>query len=253
MDPGRDRGGIPVGIRDPTLSIVIPVYNEGDNIAPTLQGLHEHVHVAPLEILIVYDFEEDTTLPVVRRLQRDMPQVRLHKNDEGRGALNALKAGFRGARAPHVLVMMADCADDPRDIDRMHELATGGADVVAGSRYMPRGGQHGGPLVKRTLSRAAGLSLHHVAGVGTHDPTNNFKVYSRRLLDAVRIESDAGFELALELTVKAHLAGMRIAEVPTVWRDRSAGESRFRTWQWMPHYLRWYLMAMRHRFRVAGR
>src|SRR5215467_856263 len=122
-----------------------------------------------------------------------------------------------------------------------------GADVVAGSRYMKGGRQLGGPLLKRTLSRLAGPSLHYVAGIATHDPTNNFKIYSRRLLDATHIESFAGFELALELTVKAHVSGMKIAEVPTTWSDRTAGESRFRLWSWIPHYLRWYLLAMRWR------
>ncbi len=73
------------------------------------------------------------------------------------------------------------------------------------------------------MSRAAGLTLHWFAGVRTHDPTNNFKLYSRRFLDGVTIESAAGFELALELTVKATLAGRRVAEVPTTWRDRTAG------------------------------
>jgi hypothetical protein len=103
--------------------------------------------------------------------------------------------------------------------------------------YMRGGHQIGGPLVKRTLSRAAGLSLHIVGGIPTHDPTNNFKMYSRRLLDNVEIESHAGFELAIELTVKAHLLGLPILEIPTTWRDRSAGDSRFRLWAWLPQLL----------------
>jgi hypothetical protein len=205
------------------------------------------VSARPLEVVVVYDFDEDTTVPVVERLRDRMPEVRLHRNDLGRGVLNAIKAGFGTARAPHVLVTMADMSDDPADIDRMLELAQGGAAVVAGSRYMRNGHQVGGPLVKRTLSRIAGLSLHHVAGLATHDPTNNFKIYSQGLLQRVTIESEAGFELALELTVKAHLLGLPIAEVPTTWRDRTAGESRFQMRKWIPHYLRWYRLGMLHR------
>jgi dolichol-phosphate mannosyltransferase len=204
----------------------------------------------PTEVLVVYDFEGDTTIPVVERLQAEMPWVRLHRNDLGRGALNAVKAGFAVAQAPYVLVTMADLSDDPADIEPMLAVASkADADVVAASRYMAGGRQVGGPFVKRTLSRIAGLSLHYVAGVATHDPTNNFKLYSRRLLDQVDIESEAGFELALELTVKAHLKGMRIAEVPTTWRDRSAGESRFQMRKWIPHYLRWYRLGMLGRFK----
>jgi dolichol-phosphate mannosyltransferase len=239
--PCSEQGRNVVG---PALSIVIPVYNEGDNVVPTLRGVYEHVCVEPFEVLIVHDFDEDTTVPVVRRLQREMPSLTLHRNRLGRGALNAVKSGLDAAAAPYILVMMADDSDDPGVIDAMVERARQGADVVSGSRYMPGGRQLGGPLLKRTLSRAAGLSLHWLAGVPTHDSTTNFRLYSRRLLDAVTIESRAGFELGLELTIKAHLLGLGVAEVPATWRDRTAGKSRFRTWQWMPHYLHWYLFGL---------
>jgi len=90
--------------------------------------------------------------------------------------------------------------------------------------------------------------------VPTHDPTNNFKLYARGFLDAVTIESTAGFELALELTVKATLAGSRIAEVPTTWRDRTAGQSNFKLRKWLPHYLHWYRVAFEGRLRrILGR
>src|SRR6185503_19836129 len=100
----------------------------------------------------------------------------------------------------------------------------------------------------------AGLSLHWFAGVQTHDPTNNFKIYSQSFLAAKPIESQAGFELALELTVKATLAGRGVAEVPTTWRDRTAGQSNFRLRAWLPHYLRWYGLAFRGRVnKLLGR
>ena len=197
----------------------------------------------------MYDFDADTTVPVVQRLQAEMPALKLHRNTIGRGALNAIKSGLAAAQAPYVVVTMADGSDDPADIDRMLVAARGGADVVSGSRYMRGGRQLGGPLLKRTLSRAAGLSLRWLGGVPTHDPTNSFRLYSRRLLDAVPIESQGGFELGIELTVKAHLRGMRVAEVPTTWHDRTAGQSRFRLRQWIPHYLRWYLRGLTSRVR----
>ncbi len=234
----------------PLLSIVMPVYNEGENITAVLQAVQREVRTRPLEVLVVYDFEEDNTVPVVRRLMATAPEVRLVRNDLGRGVLNAIKKGFAVARAPYVLVMMADGSDEPQVVDRMLELATGGADVVAGSRYVRGGGQLGGPLLKRTLSHLAGVSLHWLAGLPVHDATSNFRLYSRRLLDAVTIESAAGFALAIELTVKAHRLGYRLAEVPTTWRDRTVGTSRFRLWAWMPQYLRWYLLALRP---AAGR
>lgn len=224
----------------PALSIVIPVYNEGENVVPTLRGVVEKTKVRPLEVLVVHDFDEDTTVPVVRRLQPELPELRLHKNTLGRGVLNAMKSGLRAARAPFVLITMGDGSDDASDIDPMYRLAQQGADVVAGSRYMRGGRQVGGPLLKRSMSRAAGLSLHWIGGLPTHDATSNFRLYSKRLLNQVSIESLGGFELGLELTVKAYRLGMGVAEVPTTWRDRTAGQSRFKLVQWLPRYLHWY-------------
>ena len=232
----------------PALSIVIPVYNEGENVASTLRGVVEKTHVRPLEVLVVHDFDEDTTVPVVKRLQGEMPELALHRNTLGRGVLNAMKSGLRAARAQYVVITMGDASDDPADIDAMYRLARGGADVVAGSRYMRGGRQVGGPLLKRTMSRTAGLSLHWLGGLPVHDATSNFRLYSKRLLNQVTIESQGGFELGLELTVKAYRLGLRVAEVPTTWRDRPAGQSRFKLWQWLPRYLHWYWRGMGGRF-----
>lgn len=148
------------GSRDgPQLSVVIPVFNEPDNITATLESLEAHVTTSH-EVLVVYDFDADTTVPVVQALQERMPQVRLHRNDLGRGVLNAMRAGMAEARAPYVVVSMADGSDDHRVVDAMVALARAGADVVAASRYMRGGRQVGGPRLKGLLSRAAGLSLY---------------------------------------------------------------------------------------------
>jgi dolichol-phosphate mannosyltransferase len=250
LGAGRDRSGtdLTTGAGEPVLSVVVPVYNEGENAVPTLRGIVERSRTRPLEVLVVHDFDEDTTVPVVLRLQSEIPELRLHRNTSGRGVLNAIKSGLAAARAPYVLVTMGDGSDDAGDIDPMFELAQAGADVVAGSRYMRGGRQLGGPLLKRTMSRTAGLSLHWVAGIPIHDATSNFRMYSKRLLNSVTIESTGGFELGIELTVKAHLLGMRVAEVPTTWRDRTAGQSRFKLWQWLPRYLRWYMRGIAGRF-----
>jgi dolichol-phosphate mannosyltransferase len=229
------------------LSIVLPVYNEGDAVEPVLRALAAGVRTSH-ELVVVYDFDGDTTVPVIERLAAELPELRGLRNDLGRGVLNAMKAGIAGTTAPYVLISMADGSDEPHVVDPMVALARDGADVVAASRYMPGGRQLGGPLVKRLLSRTAGLTLHWFGGVATHDPTNNFKVYSRRFLDSVTIESKAGFELALELTVKATTSGRRVAQVPTTWRDRTAGASNFKLRKWLPEYLRWYTKAFRARW-----
>ena len=248
MDPDGAASGSAVTEDAPELSVVMPVYNEGEAVEPVLRALDSAVRT-PHEILVVYDFDADTTVPVIVRLTPEIDGLRGLRNDLGRGVLNAMKAGLAEARGSYLLISMADGSDDPACIDSMVELARSGADVVAGSRYMRGGRQIGGPPLKRLMSRAAGLTLHWFAGVATHDPTNNFKIYRRQFLDSVRIESSAGFELALELTVKATLAGRPVAELPTTWRDRTAGQSNFKLRAWLPHYLRWYGVAFRGRLR----
>ncbi len=235
----------------PELSIVMPVFREGEAVEPVIRALSRDVRT-PHEIVIVYDFDEDPTVPVIERLATELPSVRGHRNDLGRGVLNAMKAGIVASSGPYVLITMSDGSDEPHIVDSMVALAREGADVVAASRYMRGGHQVGGPRLKRLMSRTAGLTLHWFAGVATHDPTNNFKLYARRFLDSVTIESSAGFELALELTVKATLAGRSVAEVPTTWRDRTAGQSNFKLRAWLPNYLAWYRRAFAGRWLRRG-
>jgi glycosyltransferase involved in cell wall biosynthesis len=229
----------------PLLSIVVPVYQEADNIQLFLRDLEQELR-EPHEVLIVYDFPGDNTLPAIAAMQPPPADVRLVHNTLGKGVLNALKAGFQASRGDVILVMMADRSDDPKDVSAMAHRIRAGADVVAGSRYARGGRQEGGPLVKRTLSRLAGISLHYLAGLPVHDATSNFRAYSRRVIERIPIEGTVSFALALELTLKAHWRGWMVAEVPTTWRDRTAGQSRFRLFAWMPHYLYWYLLAFRH-------
>lgn len=231
--------------KDSLISVVVPVYNEGENIRPCLHGLWNALKEVPHEILICYDHEGDTTLPAIEDMPDRPPTVHLVKNDLGRGVAFALRAGFQAARGDVVVSFMGDLSDPPEGILAMAEKIRGeGAQVVSGSRYMKGGKQVGGPWLKGFLSRAAGGSLYWLAGVGTRDPTTNFRAYSGEFLRQINLESCHGFEVGLELTVKAHRMGLKVMEVPSVWRDRTQGQSRFRLFSWLPHYLRWYLKGM---------
>lgn len=227
------------------LCVVVPVYNEAENFPAFYESLKKHVRT-PHRVVVVYDHEEDSTLPVARAyVERDGALLLLR--NEGKGVLGALKTGLRYPKKGAVLVTMADLSDDHSRVDEMVRLYRAGCHLVSASRYSPGGAQVGGPRVKSWLSRAAGLSLYHFAGVATRDATNNFKLYSVEFLRSVEFESEGGFELALELTVKAHRGGFRIGEVPAVWRDRVAGKSNFKLVKWLPLYLHWYAEAVRAR------
>ena len=195
------------------------------------------------EILVVYDDPDDTTAPVAQSYSAADSRIKPLLNSYGRGPAPALRFGMDNASAPVIVVMMADGSDDPVQIDEMVHLVLAGNAVVAASRYMKGGRQLGGPLMKRLLSRLAGTSLYFFGRVGTHDATNSFKAYSTDFVRTVGVESQRGFEMGIELVAKARRAELGVAEIPTVWRDRAKGESRFRVLEWIPHYLRWYLYA----------
>jgi dolichol-phosphate mannosyltransferase len=227
------------------LNIVIPVYNEGANFASLWTSLSSQVR-SDFVAYVVYDFDQDDTIPVARQVtSQGEDRIRLLKNTVGRGVVGAIRTGFNQVEHGPVLVVMADLSDDIGQVDRMLALYEQGYHIVVGSRYMKGGRIEGGPWFKQFLSRMAGLTLHWFRGLPTHDATNAFKIYNSDMLKTFAIESTRGFELNLELTVKAFQAGYRIAEIPAVWKDRTHGESRFRLWAWLPHYLRWYFYAYR--------
>ena len=231
-------------------SIVVPVFHEAANIGPFCRAVVEELPPG-YELLVCYDIPEDNTLPALAALpaKAKPARLRLIHNTLGKGVRYAIEAGMQAAEAPVVLVTMVDLSDDYRIVGEMVARAESGAAVVCASRYMPGGRQIGGPWLKGLLSRMAGLSLNALAGLPTRDPTNSFKAYRRDFLAQTPIESTAGFCLALELTVKAHFAGEKVEEIPATWRDRTAGESRFRLAAWLPKYLYWYIWALRRRWR----
>ena len=223
-------------------SIIVPALNEGEQIASFLARLEESV-TTPVEILVVVDTPNDSTLIGIDKYQVLRHQIRGVVSELSKGPANAIRFGISASRADIVVITMADGSDDPRVIDDLIRLIERGCDVAAASRYMAGGQQIGGPRFKKFLSKNASRALWLLLGVGTHDSTNSFKAYSKRFIAEVGIESDKGFEVGIELVAKAHRNRRMIAEVPTIWIDRMIGESNFQLRRWLPQYLRWFLYA----------
>jgi glycosyltransferase involved in cell wall biosynthesis len=225
-----------------SLSVVIPAYNEGDSIIAVLDRIFDAVD-SDCEILVVVDFADDTTLPVLQDYNEREPRLRPLISSYGRGPANAIRYGIDQVKNPVVVVTMADGSDDPRQIDALARLVDRGVVVAAASRYSAGGQQVGGPMFKSLLSKAAGRSLGLLGRVGTRDATNSFKAYSTDFVREVGIDSRSGFEIGLELTAKARRLRRPVAEVPTIWLDRTIGASNFELAAWIPRYLRWYRFA----------
>ncbi len=233
-------------LSDPRVSVVVPAYNEGDDIVPVLDRLFEAVHLS-CEVLVVVDTEQDNTIPVAEEYALKEPRLRCLVNTYGPGPANAIRYGIEAAAAPVAVVTMADGCDDPTQVDELVRLVERGVAVAAASRYMAGGQQVGGPAIKGTLSGLAGRSLRLLAHVGTRDATNSYKAYSRDFVREVGIDSRDGFEIGIELTAKARRMRRPVAEIPTIWLDRQAGISNFKVAQWIPSYLRWYRFAFGRR------
>jgi dolichol-phosphate mannosyltransferase len=225
------------------LDIIIPVYNEGRNILATLAALTRDVKT-PSRVLICYDRPDDDTLPAIRAQPETHAGLAVEfVPNPGRGAHSAVLAGFAASTAPFVVVFPADDDFNSGILDSVVSLARQGNDIVCASRFMPGGRMEGCPWLKATLVRSAAFLLHRVARLPTHDPTSGFRLFSRRVIESITVESSEGFCYSIELLVKAHRLRWRVAETPAVWYERKHGSSRFKVLRWLPAYLRWFRYA----------
>ena len=232
------------------ISIVAPVFNEKDNIAWTVDKIYKGVRPR-FEIVMVYDFEEDNTLPMARKLQNENRDIRLIKNKYGRGVMNAIRTGFEEAKGEILVMMAVDRTDDPEVLNKMYEKIQEGFDIVCPTRYSKGGRTDARLSMKSLLSRLAGISTPLILGIPTSDLTYSYKMFRKEILKKVKLESGDGFEFAEELVIKAHFKGYRIVEVPCVWKDRLYGKSKFKLMRWLPIYIKWYLLGIGLRLRIV--
>ena len=233
-----DDGGVP-----PDVDVVIPVYNEGENIIPTLESLRRLLEYRA-RILICYDRDDDNTLPALNGYDAAPLQISLVRN-RGRGVLDAVTTGLAETSAPCVVTMPADDDYNAARLNQMIRTYREGYDIVAASRFMPgAGGLVGCPFLKAVLVQAADWFMCHIARLPTHDASNGFRLFSRRVVESIPIESRVGFAYSIELLVKVHRLRWPVIEVPVDWHQRKAGQSRFQIIRWLPQYLKWLFYAM---------
>lgn len=223
------------------LDIIIPVYNEGDNIISVLDALKRDV-TSSHRILICYDFDEDNTLKAISTYPDKSTEIIFVKNP-GRGPHSAIKAGLDLVTAPAVLTHMADDDYTTQHIDYMVDKSQEGFDIVTGSRFMKGGEMKGCVWYKKFLTWLASFSLYHFAQFPVQDATHGVRIFSRRVLNELLIESNVGFTYSFEMMVKVVRLGWKIHEFPVGWYERKTGESRFQVWKWMWPYLHWYFFA----------
>ena len=223
-----------------SIALIIPIHYEQNNVARLLKNISLKIKI-PIILYFIYDDDEDPTLKVIsENIKNYNFQTKILKNKLGTGALNAIKTGLSNFHEEACIIIMADGSDDLSSINGMYGLFCQGFHIVCASRYMRNGRQNGGNIIKKTLSYLAGQSLYYLTSLPTHDATNSFKLYSKKVIDQISIESQGGFEIGIEILAKTHVLNFAITEVPTIWNDRYEGTSKFKLWKWLPYYLKWY-------------
>jgi len=224
------------------LDIVIPVYNEGPNILKVLKALDAAV-TTPSRVLICYDHDDDDTLSTIASHWRHGRLPIEFVRNQGRGAHGAVMTGLRMGQVPYALVYPGDDDYNAGILDTMVAKARAGNDIVCASRFMSGGRMVGCPWLKAILVRTAAATLFYLADAPTHDATNGFRLFSRRVIERIKVDSTEGFTYSIELLVKVRRLRWGVAEVPARWFERAAGQSRFRVLRWIPAYMRWVLYA----------
>ncbi|MBL7555564.1 MAG: glycosyltransferase [Bdellovibrionaceae bacterium] len=225
-----------------SIDIVIPVFNEGENIVPVLESFRRGIKT-DYKVLICFDMDSDDTLPAVKSWSHySQDKIEFVKNGK-RGPHAAVLSGFAASTATAIMVYPADDDYNAGIVDEMFKHVVNGSDIVCASRFVPGGCMKGCPWVKALLVRVAAWTLFYIGRLPSRDATNGLRMFSGKLIKNFHFESTQGFTYSIEILVKAHRQGLQITDVPAEWHQRKVGQSRFNILKWVPGYLRWYFYA----------
>lgn len=208
--------------------VIVPTYNETENLPALFERLHQEV--PDYHLLIVDDGSPDGTADLAERLGTPVAAMTVMRRTGVRGLGVSYVDGYLWALGhgyARVVQMDADLSHDPRYIRGLVEAASG-ADVVLGSRYCRGGGVRNWPLHRQMISRFANAYVSAITGLRVHDATSGFRCYSAdslRALDLPTVVSN-GYAFQVEMTFRTRRSGLKIAEVPIVFTDRVGGQSK---------------------------
>lgn len=220
-------------------TIVIPAYNEEENLGPLIKEIISFGDRSnwDYELIIVDDNSTDDTAYILNNYVDKYNFIKiLHRCSHNRGMGLALKEGTAQAKNSIIIWMMADRADQIETVPTLLQTIAAGYDLVFASRYMPGGSRGDLDCVKAFLSSRYTLLLKLLFGLEVHDVTNAFRAFKKEIFFKLKIKA-ADFSISPEFAIKAHLAGYKLAEVPTRYKDRKAGKSKFKILHMMVVYM----------------
>lgn len=209
--------------------VVLPTYNERENLAPLLRALRGVSH--EVEVLVVDDSSPDGTAELARTLAAELGGVRVLDRASKDGLGSAYRAGFAQVLAEGydvVVSMDADLSHDPAVIPQMLRLIEDGADAVIGSRYVTGGGTTDWPVRRQLLSKWGNSYTRRALGLPTRDCTSGFRAYRASALAAIEPGSTGaeGYAFLTELVRRLTRLEFRVVETPIIFRDRTLGKSK---------------------------
>ena len=224
------------------LDIIIPVYNEDENITRLLKALEDEV-VCNFRVLICYDSETDKTLEHFKNTNVISKEILLIKNPK-QGPNSAIIEGIKLSNAEIILIYMADDFENIKLINNMINLIIRGNDLVIPSRFISGGKMIGNKKIKKILSTFGAYLMYYLVRIPFKDCTNAFKMFSKNLKEKIKFESTKGFTFALELTTKSYLLNLKIIEIPSIWVEVKNRKSNFKLLKWLPYYIYWLIYSL---------
>jgi dolichol-phosphate mannosyltransferase len=228
------------------LDIIIPVYNENENIIKILKLIEEKVNFQ-FRILICYDKETDTTLNHLRNKNIIKNEIILVKNPK-LGPNSAIINGIKYSESEIILVYMADDFENVKLINNMVKLIDEGNDLIIPSRFVKGGKMLGAVKIKKFVTKVGSYLIYYLAGIPFKDCTNAFKMFSKNLKDKIHFNSTTGFTFALEMVAKSYFLKLKIIEIPSTWIEIEGRKSNFKILKWIPYYIYWLLYSMLKNF-----
>ena len=238
------------------LSLVIPCFNEADNIAQLHQQLSaiqpELERRGGFELVLVDDGSSDDTFARLSSTFESWSNVQIVQHERNRGLGVALRTGFAQARGAVIVTTDSDGTYPFTSIPEMLDLLQPGIDIVTASPYHPSGGVDGVPAYRLLFSKGASAMYRVLLDPRLHTYTAMYRAYRREVIERIPTSSD-GFLMVTELLVGALLAGYHAAEFPAVLRVRRYGQSKARVWQITRSHLRFQARVLMQRLGLAAR
>ena len=228
---------------NPSLSVVIPAFNEEGCIENTLDGLCSTLEQETIdyEVVVVNDHSTDTTGSILKRFSKQNPKIKSHDNTEPNGFGYSVRTGFSHCRGDWVAIMMADASDDPQDLVRFYrEAIEKNTDAVFGHRFARGGKVVGYPIFKLLLNRLTNWIISLLFAIRYSDVTNAFKLYRRSTLSGLEPFLSPHFNLTVELPLKVVVRGYSYSVLPNSWLNRKSGVSKLKIKEMGSRY--WFII-----------